>query len=73
MEAQEYPLKSNVVYQNNQNTISMDINSRSSCTGSSHHIYNRYFFVKDRKDKGKFSIDYYLTWKILADYFTNQI
>ena len=51
----------------------MEINGRASCTGNSRYIHIRYFFVKDRQDKEKISIDYFPTWKILANYFTKPL
>ena len=69
MEAQVYPLKLNVSYTDNQGTICMESNGRSSCTGNSCHIHIRYIFVKDKQNKGKFSIYYFLTWKMLANCF----
>ena len=48
LESKAYPLKSNVVYQDNQSEICMEINGWYLCTGSYHHIHIRYFFVKDR-------------------------
>ena len=58
MEAQGFTLKSNVVYQNNKSSIRMERNGRASFTGNSRHIRIRYLSVKNRQDKGKFSIYY---------------
>ena len=73
MKSSGYSLKSNMVYQDNQRKIRMESNVRDSCTGNSRHIHIRYFFVKYRQDKGKFSIDYGPGWKILADHFTKPL
>ena len=51
----------------------MERNSRVLCTGNLHHIHIRYLFVKDRQEKGKFSVDYFPTHKILTDYFTKAL
>ena len=37
------------------------------------HISIRYFFVKDRVDKGEMSIEYFPTGIMLADYFTTPL
>ena len=58
MEAQGYPLKLNVIYQDNQSNICMGKNGQASLTGNYCHIHIRLFFVKDRHNKGKFNIDY---------------
>jgi hypothetical protein len=48
-------------------------NGRNSCTGNSRHIDIRYFFVKDRIDKGEFKIQYCPTYMMLVDYFTKPL
>ena len=55
MDAQGYPIHNNVLFQDNQSTIKMQRNGRNSCTGNSRHVNIRYFFVKDRIDKGEIS------------------
>ena len=51
----------------------MEKNGRQSCTGNLRHINIRYFFAKDRVDKGEIDIWYCPTGKILADYFTKPL
>ena len=67
MEAQGYKLMSNTIYQDNQSTIRMAKNGKNSCTSNSRHINIRYFFVKDRVDKGECTIEYCPTIHMLAD------
>ena len=73
LDAQGYGIKDNVVYQDNQSTIHMAKNGRDSTTGNSRHINIRYFFVKDRIDKGEMRVDYLPTNVMLADYFTKPL
>ena len=73
MEAQGYGIRKNIVYQDNQSTMKMLINGRNSCTGNSRHINVRYFFVKDRMDKGELKVEYFPTLLIIADYFTKPL
>jgi hypothetical protein len=73
LSAQGYDLKKCVLYQDNQSAIKMEKNGRNSCTGNSRHISIRYFFVKDRVDKGEFTIEYCPTENMLADYFTKPL
>ena len=68
--AQGYEMMNNTVYQDNVSTIKMLKNGRNSCTGNSRHINVRYFFIKDRIDKGEFKVMYCPTRLMLADYFT---
>ena len=48
-------------------------NGRNSCTGNSRHVHIRYFFVKDRSDKGKVKVEYCPTLQMLADFFTKPL
>jgi hypothetical protein len=50
-----------------------DQNGRNSCTGNSRHISIRHFFVKDRVDKGEFTIEHCPAECMLADYFTKPL
>ena len=43
LEAQGYPIKNNIVYQDNQSAIRMERNGRNSCTGNSMAVL---FFLK---------------------------
>ena len=53
--------------------IRMEKNGRQSCTGNLRHINIRYFFAKDRVDKGEINIRHCPTGKMLADYFTKPL
>ena len=73
LEEQGYELKSNVLFQDNQSTIRMGTNGRTSCTGNSRHIDIRYFFVADRVKKKEMKIRYCPSEMMLADYFTKPL
>ena len=73
LEGQGYGIKDNVVYQDNKSAILMETNGRNSCTGNSRHINVRYFFIKDRVDKGEVRVEYLPTSLMLADYFTKPL
>ena len=73
MEHQGYTIKKNTGYQDNEAAIKMEKNGRNSCTGNSRHIDIRYFFVKDRVDKGELEIKYCNTKRMLADFFTKPL
>ena len=45
---------------------------RNACTRNSRHILIRFVVVKDRVDKGKFTIEYCNTEAMLAAYFTKH-
>ena len=73
LEAQGYGIKDNVVYQDNKSAILMEKNGRNSCTGNSRHINVRYFFIKDRVEKGEIKVEYLPTDLMLADFFTKPL
>ena len=70
---QGYEIKDNILYQDNQSTISMLKNGRNSCTGNSRHIDIRYFFVADRIDKKEVKVEYCPSSSIPADIFTKPL
>ena len=53
--------------------MKMEKNGRNSCTGNLRHIDVRYFFVKDRIDKGEMEVQYCPSHEMLADYFTKPL
>ena len=73
MKEKGYEMKHNIVYQDNESAIKMEKNGRKSCTRKSRHIDIRYFFTKDRFDKGEIDIRYTPTDMMLADYFTKPL
>ena len=73
LQEQGFHLTTNHIHQDNQSAIKMETNGRKSCTGNSRHINIRYFFVKDRIDKGEFSIGFCPTTSMLADFFTKPL
>ena len=73
LKGQGYELQHNIIYQDNTSAIRMEKNGRNSCTGNSRHIDIRYFFTKDRVDKGEMSIEYCPTHEMLADFYTKPL
>ena len=69
---QGYEVKSKVL-QDNQSAMLIEKNGRNSCTGNSRHIDIRYYFVKDRVDKGELEIVYCPTEEMLSDFFTKPL
>ena len=66
LEEQGYKLKCNLIHQDNQSAMMMDVNGRTLCTGNPRHVNIRYFFVKDRVDKGEVNITYCPIVQMLA-------
>jgi hypothetical protein len=56
LEAQGYPVKENVLYQDNKSAMLLEERGQQSAGKRSRHLNIRLFFVKDQKDKGSISI-----------------
>ena len=52
--------------------MKIEKNGRISCTDNLRHVSIR-FFVQDQIDKVEFSIEYFPTQFMVADYFTNPL
>jgi hypothetical protein len=70
---QGYPLEKNILHQDNQSAMKMEMNGRRSCGQKSRHIDIRYFFIKDRVDKGEIDIVHCPTEIMVADFFTKPL
>ena len=73
MGKQGYSIKDNILYEDSRSEIRMLKNGRNYCTGSSRHVYIRYFFVKDRVDKGEIRLGCCSSELMLADFFTKHL
>jgi hypothetical protein len=70
IEAQGYKVKRSEYHQDNQSAMKMEKNGRQSAGQRSRHINIRYFFIKDKIDKGEISLIYCPTGEMIADFFT---
>jgi hypothetical protein len=73
LEAQGYRISDSIVFQDNQNSILLERNGRTSSGKRTRHINIRYFFVTDRVANGGLRIEYCPTKIMLADYFTKPL
>ena len=73
LEAQGYPLKDNILYQDNRSAMLLETNGRKSAGKRSRHLNIRYFFVADQQEKGHISIEYCPTDDMVGDYFTKPL
>ena len=73
LEAQEYEIKKNILFQDNHSTIIMAKNERDYCTGNSRHINIHHLFVKDRVDKGEIEVNYFPTHLMISDYIKKPL
>lgn len=73
LEAQGYPLKANILFQDNQSAMLLETNGRASAGKRSRHLNIRMFFVADQKAKGHIDIQYCPTDQMTGDYMTKPL
>ena len=73
MEAQGYPIKENIVYQDNKSSILLAKHGRSSAGKRSRAINIRYFFITDQVEKGHIRIEPCPTDDIWGDFQTKAL
>jgi hypothetical protein len=73
LEAQGYPVKGNILYQDNRSAMLLEEKGRQSAGKRSRHLNIRLFFVKDQRDKGNIEIQYCPTDHMIGDYMTKPL
>ena len=73
LDKQGYTIQKNVVHQDNQSAMKLEINGRRSCGQKSRHIDIRYFFLKDKIQKGEIKVEYCPTEEMVADFLTKPL
>ena len=72
MQEQGYEMKPAIIHQDNQSTITMIRNGKSNGRRN-RHIDVRYFFLKDREERGEIKIEYLSTINMVADTLTKPL
>ena len=62
LESQGYIIKDNIVYQDNQSSMKLEQNGKTSSTKNTRHMEIRYFFVTDNIQRNKLSVKYCPTY-----------
>ena len=73
MAAQGYPVKDNVVHQDNMSSILLEKNGKASSSKRTKHINIRYFFITDRISKGEVTLKWCPTGDMIGDYATKPL
>ena len=73
LEAQEYGVNKNIIYQDNKSAILLETNGRKSARKRSRALNIRYFFLTDQIEKGNVMVQYCPTDKMIADYMTKPL
>jgi hypothetical protein len=73
LEAQGYPVKENILFQDNKSAILLENNGRASAGKRSRHLNIRLFFITDQKAKKNIEIEFCPTDLMLGDYLTKSL
>jgi hypothetical protein len=73
MTAQGYPIKQNILFQDNKSTILLLNNGKKSSTQRTRALNIRYFFLTDQIEKGNLEVLYCPTDLMLADYMSKPL
>ena len=73
LEKQGYPLKKNILFQDNKSAMLLESNGRTSCGKRSRHLNIRLFFVTDQKAKGNIDIQYCPTDQMVGDFMMKPL
>jgi hypothetical protein len=73
LEAQGYKMQENFFEQDNESTIKLETNGRSSAGPKSRHINIQYFYIKDLTKELEIKIQHCPTLRMLADFFTKPL
>ena len=71
--AQDYGVKENIIYQDNQAAMLLENNGKASSGKRTKHIAIRFFFVTDRIAKGDVSVKWCPTEDMTADFWTKPL
>ena len=73
MEQQGYPLRKNILFQDNKSAILLENNGKRSAGKRSRALNFRYFFLTDQVKKGNLTIEYCPTDVMWADFMTKPL
>ena len=73
LEHQGYPVRKNILFQDNRSAMLLEENGRKSAGKRSRHLNIRFFFVTDQKAKDNIQIEYCPTDLMKGDYMTKPL
>ena len=73
IEAQGYPVRENIIYQDNESSMKLEKYGRQSSGKKTRHLDIRYYFVTDNVKQGVVQIRYCPTGDMTADFFTKPL
>jgi hypothetical protein len=72
MDAQQYYIQENIVFQDNMSSMLLEKNSKASSSKRTKHINIRYFFETDRIKKGELTVEWCPTGDMTGDFMTQE-
>jgi hypothetical protein len=73
LEAQGYKIKQNVIFRDNQSSMKLEQNGKTSSGKRTRHFNIKYFYITDLIKNGEVTIEYCPTDAMLADYMTKPL
>ena len=73
LEAQDYSIKTTVVYQDNKSAILLKKNGKQSSSTRTKHINVHYYFITNHINTKELNVKYCNTDDMVADYFTKPL
>ena len=73
MESQGYNIEKNILFQDNKSTILLETNGCRNAGKHSRALNIRYFFLTEKINQGKLSVEYCPTDKMTVDYMSKPL
>ena len=73
LEAQGFPIKRSIIYQDNQSAMLLEKNGRSSAGKRSRHMNIKYFYITDQIKQDRLEVEFCPTDEMIADYMTKPL
>jgi hypothetical protein len=73
LEAQGFEVEENIIYRDNQSTMKLEQNGKTSCGKRTRHFLIRYFYITDLIQREELTIKYCPTDCMIADYMTKPL
>ena len=73
LKVQGYPIKGNILYQDNKSAMLIETNGCKSAGKHSHHLNIQYFYITNQKAKGQIDINYCRTDEMIRDCMTKPL
>ena len=73
LEAQDFTVNDNILFQDNMSAIKLEENGKMSSGKKTRHLNVRYYFITDQVSKGNVLVKYCPTNMLIADFYTKPL